>query len=132
MERRSEFRPGAFTDADREFTYGAPEAAFLWVAAVGFHPVIYIIIAGKMKAQMILSAAQNASNSRERFRTGLILGGIVVAVIVSIFLTQNAGSESGLHLWFPQFTAKASLVANSVSNTMIDNLSSSITNLINF
>jgi hypothetical protein len=102
------------------------------VATAGFHPVIYIIIASNMAARMTLSTAQKTSNNSERFRTGLILGGIVVAIIVSIFLTQDTGPESGLHSWLPQFTANVKLVANSVPSITIESISSSIAGLLKF
>jgi len=85
-----------------------------------------------MKAQTTLSAAQTSSNNRARFRTGLILSGIVVAVIVSIFLTQDARAESGLHAWLPQFAAHTKLAANSMPSITIDYISSSITGLLKF
>lgn len=45
-----------------------------------------------MKAQAT-NPAQSVTASKERFRTGLILGGIVVAIIVSIFLSHDVHGQ---------------------------------------
>ena len=78
-----------------------------------------------MKAQAT-NSAQNLFGSRERFRTGLIFGGIVVAIIVSIFLVQDAGAQPSItnllprgsvssHLAQPTTTVGVELISNMVT-----------------
>jgi hypothetical protein len=69
--------------------------------------------------------AQNLSGSRERVRTGLIFGGIVVAIIVSIFLVQDAGAQSSFNHLIPKTSAKqlthsgATFGVEAVSNLIV-------------
>jgi hypothetical protein len=72
------------------------------MAAGVFCVVIYIIIIGTMEAH-IINRAQTTTSSGERFRTVLILGGIIVAIIVSIFLVNDAGTEGGTASILPHF-----------------------------
>jgi hypothetical protein len=58
-----------------------------------------------MKTQAT-NPAQNLSGSRERFRTGLIFGGIVVAIIVSIFLVQDAGARPSFTHLIPKTSSR--------------------------
>ena len=79
-----------------------------------------------MEAQM-MNPAQNTSSNRERFRTGLILGGILVAIIVSIFLASDAGAVGDGSL-LPHFTAAAQHFTQESISMGVQNLFSSLFN----
>ena len=79
----------------------------------------------------IVNPAQNKFSNCERFRTGLILGGILVAIIVSIFLASNAGAEGGASL-LPHFTATAQQAAHESVNISVPNIVNEFRSLFNF
>jgi hypothetical protein len=68
-----------------------------------------------MKTQLTTSA-QNLSSSSTRFRTGLILGGIVVAIIVSIFVAQDAVAQPVISSLVPHVTLVTKQAANQNTN----------------
>ncbi|HTF19755.1 MAG TPA: hypothetical protein VK658_16900 [Chryseolinea sp.] len=84
-----------------------------------------------MEAQMIHSA-QNTSRSLDGFRTGLIVGGILVAIIVSIFLLHDTGANAGVVSLLPQIAITTKQVAQQSANLGVENVTSVITNLFNF
>jgi hypothetical protein len=100
------------------------------MAGSGFSAVIYIIITGTMEAQM-MNPAQNTSSNRERFRTGLILGGILVAIIVSIFLVKDAGAVGDASL-LPHFTATAQHFTQEAVSMGVQNFVNAFISLFNF
>ena len=100
------------------------------MARGGFCAVIYTIITGTMETQ-IVNPAQNKFSNRERFRTGLILGGILVAIIVSILLASDAGAEGGASL-LPHFTATAQQAAHESVNISVHNIVNEFRSLFNF
>jgi hypothetical protein len=99
------------------------------MAASGFSDVIYIIITVTMEAQMI-NPAQNTSSNRERFRTGLILGGILVAIIVSIFLVRDA--EAGATLLLPHLATTTKQLFHQSSNLCIESATNLMVSLVSF
>jgi hypothetical protein len=79
----------------------------------------------------IVNPAQNKSSNRERFRTGLILGGILVAIIVSIFLASDAGAVGGAAL-LPHFTATAQHAAQESVSMGVENFINQFSSLFSF
>ena len=84
-----------------------------------------------MEAQM-MNPAQNTSSKRELFRTGLILGGILVAIIVSIFLIKDAGAEVGAASLFPHFATTTKQVVHESASMGVENIAKVIVGLFNF
>ena len=82
-----------------------------------------------MEAQMI-NPPQHTSSYRERFRTGLILGGILVAIIVSIFLVKDA--ETGAASLLPHFATTTKHVAHEYVSLGIEGATKVIIGLLNF
>ena len=81
--------------------------------------VIYIIIETNMKAQLT-NPVQNATSSHERFRAGLILGGIVVAIIVSIFLSQEVNGQTIVPSIMPHTSVVAKQVVLQSTNISVE------------
>ena len=88
------------------------------MAACAFSAVIYIIITGTMKTQ-ITNPAQIPDSSSARFRTGLILGGILVAIIVSVFVAQDAIAKPVISSLLPQASLVAKQAGNQTSNMSV-------------
>jgi hypothetical protein len=110
--------------------YLSPPSGRLFLVAVScFSTVIYIIITGTMEAQMI-NPAQHTSSYRERFRTGLILGGILVAIIVSIFLVRDA--EAGAASLLPHFATTTKQVVQESTKLGVESATKVIIGLFNF
>jgi|GEM_PF-3866825 hypothetical protein len=72
-----------------------------------------------MKAQLT-NPVQNATNGRERFRAGLIAGGIVVAIIVSIFLSQEVSGQNLVPSIMPHTSMVAKQAAFQSTNIYVE------------
>lgn len=57
-----------------------------------------------MKAQVI-NDAQQLTHNREQFRIALIIGGIMIAIIVSLFVMHDAGIQPSFTSALPEFPA---------------------------
>ncbi|MEJ1237067.1 hypothetical protein WBG78_03000 [Chryseolinea sp. T2] len=81
-----------------------------------------------MKAQLT-NPAQNATSSRERFRTGLILGGIVVAIIASIFFSQEVSGQAIVPSVMPHTSMLVKQVTHQSTNVCVEVVSNVIEHL---
>lgn len=84
-----------------------------------------------MEAKMITPATQNSVNNRELSRIGLIIGGIMVAIITVIFLTHD-GVDTGFMSWIPQFVAGNKMVFQSTPGVDVPNVPDLLSILIQF
>lgn len=82
-----------------------------------------------MEAQMA-NLTQRISSSRIRFRTGLILGGIVVAVIVSSFLMQDTNFETGFSI-LPHLPSTTKQIVQQSTNLSLEKFTTAIDYLFN-
>ena len=83
-----------------------------------------------MEAQIKLSTPQNHTDSSARFRTGLILAGIMVAIVGLIFLANDKGVLPDLTSWLPLFTANGTHHTNPLLQKAGEMFSSTIKTVI--
>ena len=78
------------------------------MAFAGMPPVIYIIITRKMKA---VTTHSTSVDLRSHVRAGLIIGGVIIAVIVAIFMIHDLAAQSAIGAILPDFADGRSVAA---------------------
>ena len=77
------------------------------MAGACYYSVIYIINASKMKATTTSAAIDNNTENRNQFSVGLVLGGIVTAILCVLALLYDTYSNSSTKL--PGFIESSSV-----------------------
>lgn len=70
------------------------------------------------------------TSGQNRFRTGLILAGIVVAIVEFAFLMQDTGIDTGFSI-LPHFTPTAKQMIQQTANLGIEKFTSVVAYLFN-